>query len=241
MRVSIASSLENALSSYAQEFDIVFIDNNNNALDIAQKIKEESLFGDAKLVLMTLLKDTGAVASYLEAGYDTHYPKPATTEDILGALKTLSHSYKKLSVDEVVVVDEDSEMTQWPEDVKILLVDDNKVNQLVANGILEEFGLEADVANNGREAVDILLETQEESYTIILMDCQMPEMDGYEATAAIKSGESGEKYKNIPIIAMTANAMEGDKEKCFASGMDDYLSKPIDPETLHKMLKKYLL
>jgi len=239
MKVSIAQNIEDAFQKYNQEFEIIFIDN-NKALEIAQKIKEQSLFGNAKLVLMTLLKDTGAVASYLEAGYNHHYPKPATTEDILGALKILSPEYETSSSSGADIFDEKESVTLWPTDTKILLVDDNKVNQLVANGILEEFGLEADVANNGLEAVKALLENQEELYNVILMDCQMPEMDGYEATEAIKSGKAGKVYKNIPIIAMTANAMEGDKEKCFASGMDDYLSKPIDPEILEGILKKYL-
>ncbi len=241
MKVDIFMSMDDALEKSQNRFDIIFIDNKDNALEIAKKIRGESLFGDAKLVLMTLLKDTGAVASYFEAGYDTHYPKPATTEDILGALKVLSPEYKKFSADEVVAVETSTSSVIWPKQTRILLVDDNKVNQLVANGILEEFGLEADVANNGLEAVKALLENQEEPYTVILMDCQMPEMDGYEATKAIKSGEAGMAYKNIPIIAMTANAMEGDKEKCFASGMDDYLSKPIDPTILKSILKKYLL
>jgi len=96
------------------------------------------------------------------------------------------------------------------------------------------------VANDGLEALEAVKNAVDEPYDVVLMDCQMPNMDGYDATRAIKSGECGEYGKSLPIIAMTANAMDGDKEKCFASGMDDYLSKPIDATKLEMILRKYL-
>lgn len=130
----------------------------------------------------------------------------------------------------------------WPSDTRILLVEDNPTNQIVARGMLSILGLEADVAFNGIEALEaVRMAAQTKSYTLILMDCQMPEMDGYEATRAIREGQGGEKNSKIPIIAMTANAMQGDREKCIATGMDDYLAKPVNLQALESMLKKWIL
>lgn len=111
----------------------------------------------------------------------------------------------------------------------ILLVEDNEINQIIAKNQLEHYCVL--VANNGREALDILAGT-DKKIDLIIMDCQMPEMDGYEATKRIRAGEVGEEISDIPIIALTANAMVGDKEKCFDAGMNDYLSKPFAAEDL---------
>ncbi|MCW8931960.1 MAG: response regulator [Gammaproteobacteria bacterium] len=124
---------------------------------------------------------------------------------------------------------------------QVLLVEDNKVNQLVAKGVLNKFGLTTDIAENGVKAIEALKQACEDKpYTLILMDCQMPEMDGYEASLQIRSGIAGERYQNIPIIAMTANAMQGDREKCLTAGMSDYLSKPIHSDRLYAKLCEWL-
>ncbi len=120
---------------------------------------------------------------------------------------------------------------------RILVVEDNPVNQLVAMKILEKLGHRADVAGNGNEA---LVALRNIPYDLILMDCQMPEMDGFEATRRIRSGNAGQADRSIPIVAMTARAMQGDREKCLAAGMDDYLSKPIDTAALIDTLDKWL-
>lgn len=123
---------------------------------------------------------------------------------------------------------------------RILLVEDNFINQEVAKEQLGQISLYADIAVNGREAIDMLNQSKEKPYQLILMDCQMPELDGYEATKIIRTGGAGKEYKNVAIVALTANAMVGDKEKCLASGMNDYLSKPFDIDELRVVLQKYL-
>lgn len=133
-----------------------------------------------------------------------------------------------------------SDDTNWSKGIKLLLVEDNKTNQVVAEGILSNFGFLTDIVENGREAIDKLKITPPDTYSLILMDCQMPVMDGYDATRAIRTGMAGDIYKDIPIIAMTANAMSGDKEKCFAFGMDDYVSKPVDLSILNNALKRWV-
>ena len=123
---------------------------------------------------------------------------------------------------------------------RILLVEDNQINQEVALGILETLGYQADVSANGLEALSALnLAPDDVPYDLVLMDCQMPEMDGYTATREIRTGKV--PNPDVPVIAMTANAMKGDREKCIAAGMSDYLSKPIDPQALAECLKKWLV
>ena len=123
---------------------------------------------------------------------------------------------------------------------RLLLVEDNRINQEVARHILAEFAIVPDIAENGLVALNKLQTCKDKRrYDIILMDCQMPEMDGYQATAAIRQGQGGLQHKNIIIIAMTANAMKGDREKCLDAGMTDYLSKPIEPSELKGKLNQY--
>ncbi|MGQ9658151.1 MAG: response regulator, partial [Fimbriimonadales bacterium] len=117
-------------------------------------------------------------------------------------------------------------------DKRILLVEDNEVNRKVATRMLAKLQLQVEIAVNGREAVQKASET---AYDLILMDCQMPEMDGYEATRTLR-----QQGVPTPIIALTANALEGDREKCLACGMNDYLSKPIQADKLRQTLAKWL-
>jgi signal transduction histidine kinase/DNA-binding response OmpR family regulator len=123
----------------------------------------------------------------------------------------------------------------------ILLVEDNEINQAVTLGILEEYELETIVAKDGKEALTLLKQATSagRQFHLILMDCQMPNMDGYETTRAIRQGDAGQAVKNIPIIAMTANAMCGDKEKCLTAGMNDYVSKPLEPGELMSALSEW--
>ena len=123
---------------------------------------------------------------------------------------------------------------------KALIVEDNEINQLVIKEQLKEIGITADLAENGEEAVEKVKDALKgkSPYTIILMDCHMPVMDGLEATKLIRS--MGDKARDIPIIALTANALTGDKEKCLKSGMDDFISKPVGVSRLKECLYRHL-
>ena len=117
----------------------------------------------------------------------------------------------------------------------VLLVDDNEVNRMVAELLLDEVNVSLDMAEDGVEALE---KVQQNNYEVVFMDCQMPNMDGYEATQRIRALETDKS--SIPVIAMTANAMKGDREKCFQAGMSDYIAKPVDAQELYKLLDKWL-
>ena len=118
--------------------------------------------------------------------------------------------------------------------LNILLAEDNAVNQTLAVRLLGKIGYRADVVENGLDAVD---RVRSGRYDLVLMDCQMPEMDGYQATAEIRRLEAGKRHTNI--VAVTANAMRGDREKCLQAGMDDYLAKPIQLTKLKSVLERW--
>jgi len=119
---------------------------------------------------------------------------------------------------------------------RILLVEDSAVNQLVLQSMLQKEGYQADVVQNGVDALEALAKVQ---YDLVLMDCQMPEMDGYEATRGIRQGQGGVLNPEVPIVAITANAMTGDRERCIQAGMDDYMAKPVRMSDFTAMLEKY--
>jgi len=120
---------------------------------------------------------------------------------------------------------------------RILLVEDNPVNQMVAKKMLEKIGLQSELAENGVEALELL---KQDSFDAVLMDCQMPEMDGFKATSLWREQEEKLGGERLPIIAMTANVMEGDRERCLASGMDDYLGKPVRQAELGMVLQRWI-
>jgi len=252
MALSVCESVY--ANNNASGIDIAFIDNALHDIAgsaLAKKLQMHSRFKNIKLIMMTGLSSVGDARKYADIGFSAYFPKPATTNDLFKALSVLSDDGESLRKADPLVTshylkDMDSAteteqaVIQWPENSLILLVEDNHVNQIVARGTLESLGLKVDITNDGLDALDTLKSTNNKKYTCILMDCLMPNMDGYTTTREIRNGTAGEQYKNIPIIAMTANAMKGDKEKCLEAGMDDYLSKPIVNEDLLEKLRTCL-
>ena len=239
-------------------FDIAFIDMqmpDMDGIELSKALKANERFSSMKLVMMTSMESPGDAKYFAELGFSGYFPKPVTTLDILDALSVVaeidkrpqqgeplstSHYLKTLATNE-----EDTPIPSkpaWPNNTRVLLVEDNQVNQMVATAMLNEMGLQTDVADNGIDALRQLQQAPHDTlYTVVLMDCQMPEMDGYEASKEIRSGNAGEHNITIPIIAMTANAMAGDREKCLAAGMNDYLSKPVEPDLLMIKLQQWLV
>ncbi|MBN8532063.1 MAG: response regulator [Alphaproteobacteria bacterium] len=119
----------------------------------------------------------------------------------------------------------------------ILLVEDYHANILVATAMLEGFGYDCSVAKDGREALDLV---KNQSFDLVLMDVQMPDMDGFEATRVIRQWHKEQGTPHLPIIAMTAHALVGDRERCLEAGMDDYIAKPFEPDDFKSKLERYL-
>lgn len=235
-----------------QLFDVAFLDMQMADMDgaeLGKRLKADCRFEPIKLVMMTSMSQIGDANFFAELGFSAYFPKPTTTSDLFDALSIVSEGGKVLKEAKPLVTHHylqslshvgEGEEFRWPEDSHILLVEDNYVNQLVAKGILEDLGLPVEVADNGVLALEQLRQGGSKPYSLILMDCQMPELDGYETTRQIRAGNAGEQYLDIPIVAMTANAMMGDKEKCLDAGMSDYLSKPIDSDKLRLKLHQWL-
>jgi CheY-like chemotaxis protein len=123
-----------------------------------------------------------------------------------------------------------------PNSPLVLVVEDSPVNRLVAVHVLERCGFRAHVVNDGREALQAL---STQTYDAVLMDCQMPNIDGYEATRELRRREDGTRH--TPVIAMTAHAMTGDRDRCLAAGMDDYIAKPVRSQTLVEVLRRWIV
>jgi CheY-like chemotaxis protein len=123
--------------------------------------------------------------------------------------------------------------------MRVLIVEDNHINQEVLKAILTGLKIQIEIASNGQEAINLLSRKESAIFDLVLMDCQMPIIDGYEATRRIRAGHAGELLKEIPIVALTANTLNSEREKCFQTGMDDHLSKPIDINALKLILMKY--
>jgi CheY-like chemotaxis protein len=117
------------------------------------------------------------------------------------------------------------------------LVEDNDINQFVARGLLGQLGIAPETAKNGRDALALL---EKSDFDLVLMDCQMPEMDGFEATRRIRSPNAPDRYRNVPVIALTASALEDDVDRCLAAGMNGHLAKPFTPAKLQQALLQFL-
>ncbi len=253
--LAMAMCEERFLSTELPFFDVALLDMQMPEIDgieLGKMLKADKRFINMKLVMMTSISQGNEASFFCKNGFSAYFPKPATTADLFNALAIVvedgealhhvpiaTHSYLQTLTDNLKQSNKHNDT--WPQKTKLMLVEDNRINQHVALGILSELGLKADIAVNGRKAISLLAKAPENSpYTAILMDCQMPIMDGYQATKEIRLGNAGNRNKQIPIIAMTANAMEGDREKCISAGMSDYLTKPIEQDKLKQALITWL-
>ncbi len=203
--------------------------------DLGKKIKSDEKLRSVHLIMMTALGSRGDANRLEKIGFKAYLTKPIRQLDLFNCLVALSTGKDHTSSTSLAPRNAIREIKR--DNVRILLAEDNKVNQKVALGILKKLGLHAEVVGNGVEAVRALETTH---YCLVLMDVQMPEMDGLEATACIRDQGSKVLSHDIPIIAMTAHAMVGDREQCIGAGMNDYLSKPVNPQALAEMLEKWL-
>ncbi len=216
--------------------DIVVIDQHMDGMDgltLGKTIKTDDKLQNIKMIILTIVSGKGESGSFKESGFDGWLYKPVKINEFKALLQQVILGEKPA----IESGEKAKRQTLEHHTARILLAEDNYTNQLVAQGILKQLGLTADSVANGKEAVKIL---ETVPYDLVLMDCQMPEMDGYEATSVIRDDSSFVLNHSIPIIAMTANAMEGDKKKCLDAGMDDYIPKPVSIDKVETVLKKWL-
>jgi two-component system sensor histidine kinase/response regulator len=218
-------------------YELVFLDWRMPGMDgvhTAKQIGMLPLRHPPHLIMVTAYGREEVIREAEDAGLEDVLIKPVSASTLFDTVMRVlggQNEEKRTSAREVSVVSEDLASIKG---AKILLAEDNELNQEVAVGLLQDAGFKVDIANNGQEALEML---PKKAYDIILMDMQMPIMDGVTTTIEIRNDE---RYKNFPIVAMTANAMEQDKKKCLEAGMNDHVGKPIDPDDLFRTLLKWI-
>jgi two-component system sensor histidine kinase/response regulator len=218
-------------------YELVFLDWRMPGMDgveTAREIRKLPLKHAPRLIMVTAYGREEVIKEAEEAGLEDVLIKPVSASTLFDtAIRVLGGQpeEKRTSARDVSVVIEDLAAIKGAE---ILLAEDNELNQEVAVGLLQDAGFKVDIANNGQETLEML---PKKAYDIILMDMQMPIMDGVTATRKIRKDEH---YKDLPIVAMTANAMEQDKQKCLEAGMNDHVGKPIEPDDLFRSLLKWI-
>jgi CheY-like chemotaxis protein len=252
MRVDEAASAEAALATLraaagaADAYGLVITDFEMPDRDgeaLAYAIRAEPALRGVALVLLASVDQQGGAEQVRAAGFSAYLIKPVRASLLMEALLAVwgaGPEGRGLVTQERLMAQplERAPVTRvvgGPVAGRVLLAEDNPVNQQVAAAILERLGLRVDVAGNGKEALEQLALLP---YDLVLMDCEMPEMDGYAATAEIRRRTTG--AQRIPIVAMTAHAMEGDRERCLAAGMDDYVTKPVNPAVIEAVIRRWI-
>jgi two-component system sensor histidine kinase/response regulator len=237
-----ALALLREATSQGRAYDLAILDLLMPEMDgfqLARAIKADSTIASTRLVILTSTGQRGDAAIAREAGITAYLTKPVRQSQLFDCLTMV---FSKRGVSAISSASAPNLVTKHTvtegkkiSHRRILLAEDNIVNQKVAIQQLQKLGYRADAVANGREAIEALSRIP---YDLVLMDCQMPEMDGYEATTEIRRTEV--TPKRTPIVAMTAHALEGDREKCIAAGMDEYITKPVKPEALRQVLARFL-
>ena len=226
-------------NSLEQQYDGVLITElePKELVEAVNAVRDEFTCEQLPIITCQDVIDSALKQKLFASGVSSVLTKPVKQSSLFNAMIAIFHTHSPVIPSEKSPANEASVENNETFQPVILLVEDNMINQLVAKTILTKLGYQVHVANNGKEAVDIL---EQQEFAVVLMDYQMPVMDGLEATRAIRLREQKSARKKAVIIAMTANAMKGDKEDCLEAGMDDYIAKPIDAGSLAATLKKWL-
>lgn len=258
MAENAADALRQVMETHARgiSYDLAILDvmmPGKDGLELAREFRQHPAATGMRIVVLTSLLQRGHAEQARQAGAMGYLPKPAHHDQLRECLRTVlgitpaeREDTRPADQASPQLVTRHSLADNLPRQ-RILIVEDNLINQKLAVRMAEKLGYHPDVVDNGKEALTALLK---EHYALILMDCQMPVMDGFEATRLIREGETAARSErqtshasprtpHMPIIAVTANAMQGDREHCLASGMDDYLSKPIQLDTLRAVLHRW--
>ncbi|TGC10765.1 hypothetical protein CUN85_04385 [Methanolobus halotolerans] len=223
-----------------EQFQVAILDMHMPGMDgltLAKIIKSDQKLKGIKLIMLTSLGQWATAENSERKHFAAYLTKPVAQKELLNKLSTIftmENDTDKTQLSKPGHIH--SERSHKKTNLRILLAEDNIVNQKVAQGMLRKLGYRADTVANGREAVQAL---EMVLYDLVLMDVQMPEMDGVEATSLIRNPDSSVLDRQVPIIAMTAHAMKGDKERFIKAGMNDYISKPVSLQALMELLDKW--
>ena len=205
---------------------------------LARLVKEDNELKQTGLVLLSSFTQQGSLEEITAAGFAATVPKPASKSDLYDAIVTAANGEFEKAAGSTRGLDAVPPPVHGLVSGTVLLAEDNEINREFALEMLAELGCQYQWVRTGREAIEVCRKSQ---IDLILMDCQMPEMDGYEATRAIRLEEKRRAdRRHVPIVALTAHAVKGDRDRCLEAGMDDYLSKPLDPNVLVQMLAKWM-
>jgi two-component system sensor histidine kinase/response regulator len=241
-------SLLREAASKGRPFDLAILDKQMPDMDgiqLAYSIQEDKAIAKTKLVMLSSVGELDDTGQWLTAGITAYLNKPVRQSELYETLTRVlgGHKNKQHPPEPATIADKIKKALRFSG--TILVAEDNPVNQILVVEMLEGLGCDVTVVENGREVIDAvtptLMDPTKVPYDLVLMDCQMPEMDGFEATRKVRQAESHNSLRQrIPIIALTANAMEGDRERCLQAGMDDYLSKPFTQGQLMDVLERWL-
>ncbi|MGE3713764.1 MAG: response regulator [Alphaproteobacteria bacterium] len=254
MRCDAVSSGEAALSALRRSaetgdpYELAIVDYLMPHMDgeiLCRTVKNDKLIRNTSLMILTSAGERGYAQIFARAGAAAFMNKPFRADKLIKTITLLYESRKKGGAGEIITMHsvESIETRVFRETEKplagkrILLVEDNRVNRELTSSLLSQMGCSVICAENGKEAIASLHGT---SYDLILMDCQMPVMDGFEASEKISSMKAHKEIEDIPVVALTANAMVGDRERCLKAGMNDYLSKPVRRDNLERMLVRWI-
>ena len=245
MQATVECDAERALLVFDQavragrRFDLALIDwklPGMNGTELARRIRVAHGRAASPMILLTSMTISNVARAAREAGFAAHLNKPLRREELFRAIvRTVGRA---VPVPARVPAPAPAHVSARADGRQVLLVEDNLVNQDIGAAMLGALGLRVQLANNGIEAVALF---GRDRFDLILMDCQMPEMDGFAATAGIRSREAALGASRTPIVALTANAMQGDRERCLAAGMDDYLAKPFSKPQLAAMVERWAM
>jgi len=228
-------------ASTNQLFQIALLDihlPDGSGVELGEAIINDPLLNSCSVVLMSAHGKAWKEKQLLQKQFSAFLPKPIKRQTLLDTIALVTRQERLKKEKSIKLqLSQGSLSKSQRQKITILVAEDNAINQLVAKSILSKLDFQVEIAENGEQAVAML---GKKSYDLIIMDCQMPEMDGYQATEAIRNSKELLGKKSVPIIAMTANAMAGDREKCLSSGMNDYISKPLEPQDLLNMVGKWL-
>ncbi len=228
-----------AANKAGKSFDIAIIDMHMpgmNGAELGEKIRYNSDLKDIVLILMTSIGIRGDANRFEEIGFAAYLHKPIKLSLLYNCLLMTSEKTDKTEEKKNIITQYTLSENKYQQ-LKILLAEDNEVNRKVALMMLKKSGLRAITVENGKLAIEAM---EKKKFDLVLMDCQMPEMDGYEAVKEIRNPESKVLDHNIPVIALTANSTKKDIDKCFQAGMNDVIVKPFKPKQLFDMLKKWM-